>query len=158
MAVQTDRLGRSLNSGGWVEIQDLDFPIKCGDGSLPADSVLQQWNDLMVEASTRSGCSLSSCGRAVDFMRDAGFVDIVRIPFKWPMGPWPKCGNLKQLGAWVIENFHGGAEAFCLALFTRYLGWNLPQVQAFVADLRNDFRNRNFHTYFDLYVVYGRKP
>lgn len=151
-------LDRFLNSDGWVEVQDIDFPLKCGDGSLPSNSVMRRWSDLMMEASVKSGFRLDTCGQAAEMMEMAGFVDIVRIPYKWPIGPWPKGPNLKHIGAWVLENFDGGVETFCLALFTRFLGWSLEEVKALAEELKVEFRNRNYHTYFDMYVTYGRKP
>ncbi|EFX03519.1 sam domain protein [Grosmannia clavigera kw1407] len=147
-----------LKSEGWVEIQDIDFPLQCADGSLPSDSAMRRWSDLMLEASRKSGYLLDTCGKAAELMREAGFVDIVRVPYKWPIGPWPRDPSLKQLGAWVFENFHGGIETMSLALFTRFLGWSLDEVRAFAEEARAELCNRNFHTYFDMYVTYGRKP
>ncbi len=149
---------RFLNSGGWAEIQDIDFPLRCADGSLPPDSALQKWNDLLMEAGEKAGFLLNTCGKAADYMRDAGFVDIVRVPYKWPMGSWPKNARMKELGAIVRENFLGGAETMCLALFTRFLDWPLEDVKVFADKVRLDICNPAYHTYFDLYVTYGRKP
>jgi len=147
-----------LNTDGWVEIQDIDFPLRCADGSLPPDSALQKWSNIMMEASEKSGFLLNTCGKAVDFMKDAGFVDIVRIPYKWPIGRWPKNERMKELGGMVRENFIGGVETMSLALFTRFLGWNLDEVQTFTEQVRNDMCNSTHHTYFDIFVTYGRKP
>ncbi|OAA68395.1 methyltransferase [Niveomyces insectorum RCEF 264] len=147
-----------LNKDGWVEIQDIDFPLRCADGSLPDDSALKKWSDLMMESSEKSGFFLNTCGKAVDMMRDAGFVDIVRIPYKWPLGRWPKGKQAKDLGGLVLDNFTGGVETMSLALFTRFLAWNLEQVKTFSAQVKEDFKNPNYHTYFDMYVTYGRKP
>ncbi|CAK7270818.1 hypothetical protein SEPCBS119000_004279 [Sporothrix epigloea] len=147
-----------LNTDGWIEIQDIDFPLRCADGSLPADSALQKWTDIMMEASNISGFLLNTCGQAADLMREAGFVDIVRVPYKWPLGRWPKNEKMKELGSAVRDNFLGGAETMSLALFTRFLGWNLEEVKTFSEQVRNDMRLSSYHTYFDLYVTYGRKP
>ena len=147
-----------LNTDGWVEIQDIDFPLRCADGSLPADSTLQKWSDIMMEASEKAGFLLNTCGRAADFMKEAGFVDIVRVPYKWPIGRWPKNEKMKELGSLARENFIGGVETMSLALFTRFLGWTLDDVKNFTEKVRHDMCQPSYHTYFDLYVTYGRKP
>ncbi|CAK7269792.1 hypothetical protein SEPCBS57363_003779 [Sporothrix epigloea] len=147
-----------LNTDGWLEIQDIDFPLRCVDGSLPADSALQKWSDIMMEASAKSGFLLNTCGRAAELMREAGFVDIVRVPYKWPIGRWAKSEKMKIIGAGVRDNFLGGAETMSLALFTRFLDWSLDEVKKFSEQVRYDMCVSNYHTYFDLYVTYGRKP
>ncbi|CAK7234365.1 hypothetical protein SBRCBS47491_008923 [Sporothrix bragantina] len=147
-----------LNTDGWVEIQDIDFPLRCADGSLPADSALQKWTDIMMEASEKAGFLLNTCGRAAEFMKEAGFVDIVRVPYKWPIGRWPKNEKMKELGGLVRENFIGGVETMSLALFTRFLGWSLDEVKTFTEQVRYDMCHSSYHTYFDMYVTYGRKP
>ena len=149
---------RYLNPNGWVELQDIDFPLQCDDGSVPADSALGQWNELMMEAGERSGFLLDTCGRAEHMMRQAGFVDVRRKPFRWPLGPWAKGRYYKQLGNMALENFTHGLEGMCMALFTRFLGWSREQVLDFTATVREDMNNAAFHTYFNLYVTYGRKP
>lgn len=111
-----------------------------------------------MEASEKSGFLLNTCGKAADLMTEAGFVDIVRVPYKWPIGRWPKNDKMKELGGLVRENFIGGVETMSLALFTRFLGWNLDEVKVFSAKVRNDMSNSSYHTYFDLFVTYGRKP
>ncbi|TPX15023.1 uncharacterized protein E0L32_004853 [Thyridium curvatum] len=148
----------NLNQDGWLEIQDIDFPLVCDDGTLPDDSPMKRWSDLMLEAGERSGFHLNTCGKAAEMMKDAGFVDIVRIPFKWPMNRWPKDPRAKQIGGWVLENFTLGVETICLALFTRFMGWTKEQVVEFADSVRADFQDHNKHTYFNLYVTYGRKP
>ncbi|ERS98939.1 hypothetical protein HMPREF1624_04132 [Sporothrix schenckii ATCC 58251] len=147
-----------LNKDGWLEIQDIDFPLRCADGSLPPGSALQKWTDVMMEASEKAGFLLNTCGKAADFMREVGFVDIVRVPYKWPIGRWPKNERMKELGGLVRENFVGGVESMSLALCTRFLGWSLDDVKTFAAEVRYDMSNSSYHTYFDLYVTYGRKP
>jgi hypothetical protein len=151
-------MARFLNPGGWVEIQDIQFPLRCDDGTLPPNSVLKRWTDLMGEAGERSGFRLDTCGKAADMMRDAGFVDIVRVPFKWPMNGWPKDPKYKQIGKCVQVNFDVGVEAMMLALFTRFMGWTKEEVLAFSSEVRAEFHDPSKHTYFDLFVTYGRKP
>jgi hypothetical protein len=148
---------RYLNSGGYVEVKDMDFPLRCEDGSLPRNSALQQWSDLMVQASERSGFFLNTSEKAADLMRKAGFVEVVRIPYKWPIGNWTKRKDLKLLGSMVRDNLFRGVEAMSLALFTRFLGWTPDDVKIFARQVEVDLLNPSYHAYFNVFVTYGCK-
>ncbi|KXH63990.1 methyltransferase [Colletotrichum salicis] len=148
----------NLNSGGWFEIQDIDFPMRCDDGTIPPDCDLGRWNELMMEAGQRSGFLLDTCGRAADMMTNVGFVDIVRIQFKWPINQWPRDVKHKTLGVWTEANFSVGLESMTLALFTRFMGWRKEEVWDFSANVIAEWRDVRRHGYFDVYVTYGRKP
>ncbi|KAL0933070.1 methyltransferase [Colletotrichum truncatum] len=148
----------NLNPGGWLEIQDIDFPMRSDDGTIPPECDLGRWNDLMMEAGRRSGFLLDTCGRAADMMASVGFVDIVRIPFKWPINQWPQDVKHKTLGLWTEANFSVGLESMTLALFTRFMGWRKEEVWDFSARAIAEWRDVRRHGYFDVYVTYGRKP
>ncbi|OHW92777.1 methyltransferase domain-containing protein [Colletotrichum incanum] len=148
----------NLNSGGWLEIQDIDFPMRCDDGTIPPDCDLGRWNELMMEAGRRSGFLLDTCGRAAEMMASIGFVDIVRIQFKWPINQWPRDVKHKTLGLWTEANFSVGLESMTLALFTRFMGWKKEEVWDFSTRVIAEWRDIRRHGYFDVYVTYGRKP
>jgi hypothetical protein len=111
-----------------------------------------------MEAAENIGRPLTTCGRAKQMMEAVGFVDVVEIPFRWPINRWPREKKLKELGMWVQENFCSGLEAMSLALLTRGLGWTVDEVQVFTALVRNDMRDMRIHAWWPIYVVYGRKP
>lgn len=135
----------------------MEFPLRSDDSTLLEGSALKRWSDLMVAAGERSGFKLTTCGKAAEMMSMAGFVDIVRIPFKWPINPWPRDEKYKFVGWYTETNFTLGLETMMLALFTRFMGWTRDQVQALAADVRAELHDRSRHAYFNLYVTYGRK-
>lgn len=151
-------MSSNLEPGGWVEIQDIDFPIKCDDGTMPKTSAIYRWSEVLIEASYKLGFKLDTCGKAKQMMEDVGFVDVVQVPFKWPMNRWPRQRKYKELGMWVLENFTSGLEAMSLALLTRGLGWTIDEVNVFIAFVRKDMCDQSIHAYWSIYVVYGRKP
>ncbi|KXH28496.1 methyltransferase [Colletotrichum nymphaeae SA-01] len=132
----------NLNPGGWFEIQDIDFPMRCDDGTIPPDCDLGRWNELMMEAGQRSGFLLDTCGRAAEMMASVGFVDIVRIQFKWPINQWPRDVKHKTLGVWTEANFSVGLESMTLALFTRFMGWRKEEVWDFSANVIAEWRDQ----------------
>lgn len=112
----------------------------------------------MLDAASRLGHPLNSIGLASSMMRDAGFVHIVSIPFRWLMNHWPKGKKYKALGMWCQENIVSGLEAMSLALFTRGLGCSYEEVVCFITRARGDMRDVGIHAYWPIWVVYGRKP
>lgn len=43
-------------------------------------------------------------------------------------------------------------------MFTKALGWSLPDTKAFVEEVKRDLRDDGMRKVMDLHVVYGRKP
>ena len=43
-------------------------------------------------------------------------------------------------------------------MLSQILGWSLEQVTLYIATVRKEMRAKKVHSYFELEVVYGRKP
>ncbi|EKD12715.1 uncharacterized protein L3040_006864 [Drepanopeziza brunnea f. sp. 'multigermtubi'] len=147
-----------LEPGGYFEIHDIDFVIRCDDDTLPADSDLVRWHSLMHEGANAAGFPLDAIPKVPQMMADAGFENVVAVPIKWPINPWPKDKRAKEVGMWAMENFTWGCQSMSLALFTRALGWTAEEVMAFMGHVRRDLKNRKYHAYWNFWVVYGKKP
>ncbi|KAI6836972.1 S-adenosyl-L-methionine-dependent methyltransferase [Hortaea werneckii] len=150
---------QNLEPGGWLEVQDYGLPVKSSDGT-HIGTDLHRWGQLLCEASMKLGRPLGSdCSDYyVQWMQDAGFVDIQVRMFMWPSCGWPKDPYMKEIGRWNQVNILDGLEGFCLALLTRGLGWKKEEVDVLVAKVSNDLRNRKIHAYFPMPVVFGRRP
>ncbi|KAI6864835.1 S-adenosyl-L-methionine-dependent methyltransferase [Hortaea werneckii] len=150
---------QNLEPGGWLEVQDYGLPVKSSDGTHTGTD-LHRWGQLLCEASMKLGRPLGSdCSDYyVQWMQDAGFVDIQVRMFMWPSCGWPKDPYMKEIGRWNQVNILDGLEGFCLALLTRGLGWKKEEVDVLVAKVSNDLRNRKIHAYFPMPVVFGRRP
>ncbi|KAH6717972.1 S-adenosyl-L-methionine-dependent methyltransferase [Leptodontidium sp. MPI-SDFR-AT-0119] len=147
-----------LEPGGYLEVHDIDFVIKCDDGTLPDDSDLIRWHTLMHEGASAAGFPLDAISKVPQMMRDAGFEDVVAIPVKWPINTWPKDRHHKEIGQWAPENFSWGCQSMSLAFFTRALGWSTEEVTVFTAKVKKDLRTRKYHAYWNFWIIYGRKP
>ncbi|KAM5347433.1 hypothetical protein ACJ41O_010438 [Fusarium nematophilum] len=147
----------NLNPGGWIELVDMGIPTS-DDGTLSEDSFIRQWSNHMLEAGSRIGRSLDTIDSHPQNLRDAGFTNINKVVFKWPMNTWPKDRKYKEIGAWSYENMSTGLQAFSLALFTRVLGWSSEEVEVFIASVRKELRDRTIHGYWPIVVTYGQKP
>ncbi|CAG9956832.1 unnamed protein product [Clonostachys rosea f. rosea IK726] len=148
----------NLEEGGYLEVADIDFVIKCDDDTLEKESALNVWHEKMHEGATLAGFPLDAISKVPDMMRDAGFADVVAIPFPWPINTWPRDPKHKEVGRWAMENFTMGCESMSQALFTRALGWSIDELRVFMTQVRQDLKNRRIHAYWNFWVVYGRKP
>jgi len=147
-----------LAPGGYIELFDPVCGIKCDDDTLPKDSAIRKWSEYMLEASTKAGCYLDEPTTYKQKVIDAGFVDVVETVYTYPMNTWPKDKKWKAVGAWVLENMHGGLESMSLVMFTKVLGWSYEEVQVFLAQARKELKDKSIHAYWPVYCVYGRKP
>ncbi|OLN97561.1 hypothetical protein CCHL11_00993 [Colletotrichum chlorophyti] len=142
------KIYRALNPGGYVEIGGLELPPGCDDGTVPKDSALWHWHELLQEAAAKIGRPLEGLGKHTEAMREAGFVDIVRKDFVWPLNSWPKDEHLKEIGRYQCVNLDIGLEGLSLGLLTRVLDWSQAEVLALCANVRKDLRNRQMHAYW----------
>ncbi|KAF5549416.1 hypothetical protein FPHYL_9668 [Fusarium phyllophilum] len=149
---------RNLEPGGYLEMQDLTYPIACDDGTLPPDCEVLRSGLLSIEASAKAGRAINLAPKYKSFLEKSGSVDVVEKQFKWPINEWPKDKHYKELGKWSYPNINNGLEGLLLGLFTRFLGWSADEVRVFCSAMRKQLRDRSIHAYIPVYVVYGRKP
>lgn len=103
---------RVLGSGGFVEVQDLDFQLHTDDDTLPKDSKLVEFHVKARQAMTLAGMSWYTSTEIKDFVEAAGFVNVVVRDFKWPSSPWPKDKRLKEAGAFSMMAMVGVPTPF----------------------------------------------
>jgi len=148
----------NLEPGGYLEIVDSAFPLRSDDDSIPPDSSLRQWSDLMIEASHKLGRPIDIVPQYKDMMVSAGFEGVVEMQYKWPQNQWPKDKKFKELGMWCLENLMTALEGVSYVLFTHGLGWAKDEIDVFLVGVRKDAKDRHIHSYWPIYTIYGRKP
>ncbi|KAK1855677.1 TAM domain methyltransferase [Colletotrichum chrysophilum] len=148
----------NLEPGGYLEIHDNDFPLKCDDGTMTDECKALKWTKLLIEGTDLMGRPITVARDFKKMLEDAGFVDVVVKKEKWPYTPWPKDPKYKELGEWDKESALQGIEAITMALFTRMLDWSVPETTVFCAEVRNELKRVDIHAYYDVYSVYGQKP
>src|SRR4051794_33263013 len=82
---------RVLKPGGWVECQEFSYKRSSDDNSIPSDSRITEWENLWTEGINKIGLK-GHCdpNLVMQQMHDAGFINITRLMFKMPIGPWPR--------------------------------------------------------------------
>ncbi|KAF4458659.1 methyltransferase [Fusarium albosuccineum] len=141
---------KSLEPGGYLEMQDLTHPFGCDDGTLREDLELARFGRLCIEASANAHRPIDVAPKYKDFLEKAGFVNIVEKRFKWPLNGWPKDKHYKELGKWSFVNLNGGLEGLALGLFTRFLDWSADEVRLFCTAMRKQLRDQSIHAYIPM--------
>jgi hypothetical protein len=134
-----------LAPGGWLEMQDADFPARCADDSL-AGTPLDQWYNYIVAGAALMGRDLGIAKKYKRWMEEIGFVNVQERLYRWPTNTWPKDPYLKKLGFWfhhdLLELMNG-----LKTVLNKGLGWSIEQAEVFLVDVRKDVKNRNIHAY-----------
>ena len=91
-------------------------------------------------------------------MEEVGFVDLVHIPYKIPIGTWPANKTLKEAGGYQLLAMLDGLQSLSLAIFTRALKWSPEEVEVFLMECRKDFKQKRKYMYWPGWIIYGRKP
>ena len=140
-----------LRPGGWVESQEFSYKRTTDDNTLPADSIVTKWEELWTEGIQRIG-QKGHCDPdlVMQQMSDAGFINITRLNFKMPIGPWPKDPILRQAGEFGRANLLYGFYGLSVKIFTQLLGWSVEELEVLLAGCRNELNKKGIHGYWPM--------
>lgn len=145
---------RSCKPGGWIECQEIAVDARTDDNSLPEGSYIRQWCANQEAAAQKAGLTLQISGDLLEKqMKEAGFENTVVHESKIPVGPWPADSRLSEVGSFQIVAMLEGIHGLTIALWTRFLGWSALEVEIFLDMVRTEFRSKEIHCYWPLYVV-----
>jgi SAM-dependent methyltransferase len=148
----------NLEPGGYIELQDLNFPLRCDDNTAPPDSPTMRWSSYMMEGAHNLGVDLDASNSFPTLLMAAGFRDIRSETHAWPINRWPKAQEMKERGMWVLQNFLQGLQGFSMAFFTRGLGWKPAEVEVLLSGVRKQMKDRRSHVYMPISFFWARKP
>ncbi|KDN60546.1 putative methyltransferase domain-containing protein [Colletotrichum sublineola] len=148
----------NLEPGGYFEIQDLELPSICDDGTVPPTAALYRWQHALVAASNAIGRPINYAPTCLDHLRDVGFVGIRHQVFQWPFNNWPQDPKLREIGRWNCANLDMGLEGFSMALMTRVNGWTREAVEELCEEVKHEVKDTRLHAYWRQHVIYARKP
>ena len=128
-----------------------DFTARfgCVDESL-AGTVLESFSEMMIEGSRRFGKDLTHPTRYKDYMKAAGFIDIVEEQFQWPINTWPKGKYYKTLGLWYNQDLLDGLSGMAMAICTRGLKMSREEVELLLEKVRKDLKDTRIHAYLPM--------
>ncbi|RAK75356.1 class I SAM-dependent methyltransferase [Aspergillus fijiensis CBS 313.89] len=148
----------NLRPRGYFEIASMEVNTYSDDGTHQKATTLLEGIKFMHDAARKHGKDLQSVLGWKEKMEKAGFVNVREEIYKLPQGPWAKDPKMKDLGKFHQVNMLEAMGPYCYALFTRVLGWQQPEIEVFVAGIKNELRDPSIHLYTKVHVVYGQKP
>lgn len=83
---------------------------------------------------------------------------MVEEKFKVPVGGWMEDPKWKEIGQWNALYLLEGLEGMALFILKNVLGWKYEEIQVYVANMRKAIKDPKNHGYYEIVVVYGRKP
>ncbi|PNH36751.1 hypothetical protein VD0002_g6446 [Verticillium dahliae] len=148
--------------GGWFENVEIELTTRAENPryTLGPDHVFTQWRDLFFAAGDKIGRTfrIAENNRMERDMRDAGFVDIVTHQWKVPIGGWASDPKLKKVGLFNGLFIDQSIDGFVVFPIGEILGWSFDEVTVLVANMRAALRDPKALPYYNLHMVYGRKP
>ncbi|KAL8366749.1 hypothetical protein RB595_010555 [Gaeumannomyces hyphopodioides] len=150
---------RTLKPGGWFEHHEFSILLLSDDGSVPPNSVWVDWYNLFREAGSKTGRSFIVTEIWENALRAAGFTgDIHRAMFKLPMGGWAADPKWKEVGIFNRMSIEQGLDGFASYICRMVMDWREEEYHVLLAKVRNAIRNRGWHAYYPLKVIYIQKP
>ena len=83
-------------------------------------------------------------------MTEAGFINITKHEFKFPIGPWPKDKRMRQAGAFGLVNLLEGIQGLSMKVFTGLLGWKVEDMEMLLAECREEIKKKSVHSYWPM--------
>jgi hypothetical protein len=143
----------SMKPGGWVENQEFDLHWTSDDGSMPADGAFEKWQRLWEQGVESVGMTARCYPEVMKRqMEEAGFINVNIVPFKMPLGPWPKDKRLRQAGIYLYSSMYEGLSGLSLRVFTQMLGWSVEELEVLLALVRAEWKHKAMHIYVPMYV------
>ena len=147
----------ALAPGGWIELVEVELPLHCDDGSAEEDDPVMKWGQGLYDAGQIYGADFLIQNKLKGLLAEAGFIDVTREDYQWPIGPYSNDPYLAEIGAYMIPNAYDMMDA-TKKMFSGVLGWSAAEVEVFNAKFRASVKNSNAHRYFSATVHYARKP
>jgi hypothetical protein len=135
-----------------MESQEFDLITLSDDNSMPPNSATKQWCSLLASgALSGGGINLRLKPSELETaMKEAGFVDITIREFKLPIGLWPVEPRLREAGKFALGSMLAGLHGISLAIFTRFLKWNVEEMEVLLESVRGELKLRAVHSYWPM--------
>lgn len=143
---------RHLKPGsGHIEQIEIDMEPRCKDGTLPQDSVLKQWYNYLVDATSRNYRSIEYKHNTREMLVNAGFIDVQEQVIIAPLNGWPTDPHQRSIGQWYNLGLSEGLEALSLAPFYRMFKWDANEhIRPLVREVSKEISKSKIHAYNEM--------
>lgn len=153
------RCSDHLAPGGYLELQDLHFPIRAEDSLSFENSKLIKWSRHMIPALKSVGLDFTIAAAFSDMYRSVGLEDVQFKTFRELTGPWDKSSpEAEKLGKLGQENVTNVIPAVSESVLKKYMDWDEETYRKFVAEVIEEVWEGKYTTWLPMIACYGRKP
>jgi len=149
---------QSMKPGGWIESLEMDIQFTSDDGTVTPGHTMYDWSQLFIDAGEKMGRTFLIPRQSRKLLEDAGFVDLHSRTYKMPVGSWMEDDKWREIGQWNLLYLTTGLEGMALYILKNVLGWEYPEIQALTGRMRQALKDKRNHGYYEITVVYGRRP
>lgn len=139
----------NLAPGGYIELMEATMLFQAVDDSFEG-TAMQRWNKGMLDGVRRIGRDPLAPLGLNRLLKEAGFVNITEQRIPIPTSPWPKGKHQKLLGVIESQNLIDVSHGITISVFTKVLGWKVEDVEALLAEVRENLQDTRIHTYIPL--------
>lgn len=139
---------RFLRPGGYIELVEFHVIPSSYDDSLPADSQIMEFYNVLAEIGSKVGLDLAVAEKYPQMMVDAGFEEVETKIFDLPLGDWMEGRRMKEVGRFQRYQMTTGLHGIAYGLLTRLGGWGPEKVEVFLAGVRREMNDRNVHSLY----------
>jgi hypothetical protein len=139
-----------------VESQEFDYNRRSDDGTIPPNSRCSHWEREWTRGINTVGLSgVCNPERVISQMKQAGFINITRLDFKLPVGPWPRDARLRQAGLFALVMHLEGLHGLSAKVFLDLLDYTVDQLEMFLMECRQEIKTKSIHSYWPVQVLLG---
>lgn len=146
-----------MQSGGWIEFQDLLLNLCCDDDTMPQDYVLSKIPNLTIQALKSLDFDADFVNRVPRELESAGFINIRREIFKVPVGAWPRNEKMRYFGLMAREVLVELLRPLASRPF-QSLGLSQSDLNAMISEAEDALEHIDYHIYVEFGIVYAQKP
>ena len=150
---------RSLEPGGWIELQEIYYSLQSDDGSLHSTAEpLADFFSEIAEGLKLLDVNLHAITTLAGKMREAGFVNVETNKSYIPISRNTQIQTEKGAASWVRSNIYCGLQGTAFGPLTRGLGWSREKVEVYLVGVRNCLRAGLQDTKLPMYIIHAQRP
>lgn len=133
-----------------MEIVELHVIPSSYDNSLPPNSQIRAFYDVLAEVGQTIGIDLAVAQKFRGMMETAGFQDVTETVMDLPLGGWMPERRMREVGIFQRFQMTEGLHGIAFGLLTRVAGWEPQKVEVFLAAVRREMKDPSVHSMYKL--------
>ncbi|KAL2675684.1 hypothetical protein Neosp_011874 [[Neocosmospora] mangrovei] len=139
----------NLKPGGWVEFTEWIAILQSPNHSLRG-TAFRKWNDLLEQGMRQCGTTLYYPDKLKPLLQETGFEHIIETRNGATTNACYPGKKLQRIGHLMTQNWLLILEPLTMPVYTQALGWTPEEVKTFLADVRKEIGNTQYHSFMTL--------